>query len=403
MTTSFRTASATELAHAMSQARANTLALFDCFSAAGLDAPHNVPLLSVINPPLWELGHLAWFAEWYILREASSSDPTSAVRNSLLTKGDDWFDSNTVPHRQRWNLGLPSTGALKTYCHEVHDRVLDKLSRLADAETDAGANDAALYPYRLALAHEDMHGEAFAYTLQTLRVAPPAWLAGATIASWAQGEIRFPGGTITLGIAPDAPGFSFDNERHAHAVKVPAFTIDSTLVSNAQYGEFIADGGYENPGFWSAAGRDWLMQQQCSAPRAWLRDGTRWICERFDRHALLTANEPVRHVNLFEAQAYCRWAGRRLPAEAEWDYAITAGHPALRWGDLWEWTCTPFEAYPAFSPDAYREYSAPWFGTHQVVRGASFATAARFKSRQYRNFYEPHRNDQFIGFRTCAM
>ena len=112
-----------------------------------------MPPLPTLNPPLWELGHIAWFAEWYILREASSSDPTSAVRNSLLTKGDDWFDSNTVPHRQRWNLGLPSTGALKTYCHEVHDRVLDKLSRLADAETDAGANDAALYPYRLALAH----------------------------------------------------------------------------------------------------------------------------------------------------------------------------------------------------------------------------------------------------------
>ena len=400
---SFRHASAEEIALALTQSRASTLALFDSFAAGGLDVPHNVPLLAIINPPLWEIGHLAWFAEWYILREAPSSDPASAVCNSMLTKGDDWFDSNTVPHRQRWNLGLPSPGALKTYCHEVLDRVLDKLSRLDNASSDDPArSDAALYPYRLALAHEDMHGEAFAYTLQTLRVAPPEWLAAATMPSWAQGEIRFPGGSATLGVPADATGFAFDNERNGHIVHVPAFAIDSTLVSNAQYGEFIADGGYENPAFWSAGGRHWLMQQQCSAPRAWLRDGTRWICERFDRHAHLASNEPVRHVNLYEAQAYCLWAGRRLPTEAEWDSAVATGHPALRWGDLWEWTCTPFDAYPDFVAGAYREYSAPWFGSHQVVRGASFATAARFKSRHYRNFYEPHRNDMFIGFRTCA-
>src|SRR6476646_2129549 len=113
---SFRQANAAQLALALQDARANTLAFFDAFAAAGMDRPSNVPLLSIVHPPLWEIGHLAWFAEWYILREASSSDPASAVRNSLLTKGDDWFDSNTVPHRQRWNLDLPSPGALKTYC-----------------------------------------------------------------------------------------------------------------------------------------------------------------------------------------------------------------------------------------------------------------------------------------------
>ncbi len=396
MRISFRTANAVELATAIQESRANTLALFDCFAAVGLDEPRNVPLLSIINPPLWELGHLSWFAEWYILREAQSSDPTSAVRNSMLTKGDDWFDSNTVPHRQRWSLGLPNAGALKTYCHEVHDRVLDRLSRTTN-------DDAALYPYRLALAHEDMHGEAFAYTLQTLRVAPPAALAAYSSPAWAQGEIRFAGGTITMGSDPAAPGFVFDNEKAAHPVRVPAFSMDATLVSNAQYGEFVADGGYQNPGFWSAAGRAWLMQQNCAAPRAWVRDGTRWLCEHFDRHASLAAHAPVRHVNLFEAQAYSVWAQRRLPTEAEWEFAALSGHPAFRWGDLWEWTCSPFEPYPGFAPDAYREYSAPWFGSHQIVRGASFVTSARMKSAQYRNFYEPQRNDMFIGLRTCAM
>ncbi len=378
----------------MQDARDYTLAFFDCYRAAGLDAPEKVPMSAIVNPPLWELGHIAWFAEWFVLREAQSSAPDAAQRTSMLTMGDDWFDSNTVPHRARWTLGLPGAGALKTYCHEVHDRVLDKLSREKD--------DTGLAPYRLVLAHEDMHGEAFAYTMQTLGVAWPAQYAGRPIPSWAQGEIRFPGGTIEMGGRPDA-GFVFDNEKWAHPSYVPAFSMDSTLVSNAQFTDFVDDNGYQQPQFWTAAGRAWLMLQEQSAPRDWRRDGKRWYCERFGRQAALIGNQPVRHVSLFEAQAYCVWAGRRLPSEAEWEFAASSGHAAFRWGDLWEWTCSPFEPYPGFSADAYREYSAPWFMTHQVLRGASFATRDRMRSLKYRNFYLPGRNDMFAGFRTCAL
>lgn len=392
---SFRNARPDELADALQDARDYTLALFDCFAAAGLDAPGKVPQLAVVNPPLWELGHIAWFAEWFVLREAQSSDPTAAQRASLLTKGDDWFESNTVPHDARWTLGLPGAGALKTYCHEVLDRVLDKLSR-----TDS--DDDALYPYRLALAHEDMHGEAFAYTLQTLGVTMPPQLAQHAIRAWAQGEIRFPGGTIELG-STAGTGFVFDNEKWAHPCYVSLFTMDSTLVSNAQYSEFIADGGYENPQFWTPAGRAWLMRQDRSAPRYWERDGRQWRCTRFGKIMMLPVNEPVRHVSLYEAQAYCAWAGRRLPMEGEWEFAALSGHPAFRWGDLWEWTCSPFEPYRGFSADAYREYSTPWFMTHQVLRGASFATSARMRSAKYRNFFMPERDDIFVGFRTCAL
>jgi ergothioneine biosynthesis protein EgtB len=347
---------------------------------------------------LWELGHIAWFAEWYILRDAQSSAPGAAQRPSLLAKADDWFDSNRIPHDARWSLGLPSAGALKTYCREVLDRVLDKLG-------GAQQDDAALYPYRLALAHEDMHDEAFVYTLQTLGVAPPEWLAARLSADETtapQEEIRFPGGTIELGSRPDE-GFVFDNEKWAHACRVPAFAIDAALVSNAQYGDFIADGGYQDPRLWSPAGRDWLMQGDLSAPVDWQRNGKRWACRRFGAQSALPANEPVRHVSLYEAQAYCAWAGRRLPSEAEWVFAAQSGHPAFLWGRLWEWTCSPFEPFPGFSADAYREYSAPFFGTHQVVRGASFATPSRLRSDKFRNFYLPQRNDLFIGFRTCAF
>jgi gamma-glutamyl hercynylcysteine S-oxide synthase len=395
MNFSFRTATPNELAGALQDAREYTLTLLDCFAAGGIDCIDKVPKRPELNPPLWELGHIAWFAEWYVLREAKSSETTAAQRTSLLTKGDDWFDPNTVPHRARWSLDLPSTGAVKMYCHEVLDRVLDKLGRAAiDAE--------ALYPYRLALAYEDMRGEALTAMLQGLGGTLPPQLARVSVPSWAQGEIRFAGGTIDLG-SEDTGVFVFDNEKWAHPCYVPSFTMDSTLVSNAQYAEFIDDGGYERPQFWTTAGRQWLMQHDRCSPRDWVRDGRYWRCERFGKRMVLPLHEPVRHVSLFEAQAYCAWTGRRLPSEAEWEFAAPSGHAALRWGDLWEWTCTPFEPYPGFAPDAFREYSEPWFATHQVLRGASFATRLRMRSSKFRGFCLPTRNDLFVGFRTCAQ
>lgn len=395
MNVSFRTASAPELMTALQDARRDTLALIEAFVVAGFGAGAQLAIRPEFNPPLWELGHIAWFAEWYVLREAQSSDPRAAHRTSMLTKGDDWFDPNTVPHRMRWKLELPSAGALKTYCHEVLDRVLDKLAR-------AGSDDHSLYPYRLALAHEDMLHESMLEQLQTLGIELPPELPAQATPTWAQGEIRFPGGTMQLGSAPDT-GFVFDNEKWAHACRVPAFTMDSTLVSNTQYAEFVAAGGYQNPQFWSAGGRAWLMAQDRSAPRDWIRDGRHWLCDRFGRHIVLPGHEPVRHLSLYEAQAYCVWSERRLPSEPEWEYAAMSGHPALRWGDLWEWTCSPFEPYPGFAPDACREYSEPHFISHQSARGASIMTRQRMRSFKFRRFCLPERDNMFIGFRTCVL
>ena len=397
---SFRHARPQQLAESLQAARNYTLALFDGYAAQGLDVLNRVPHLPIVNPPLWELGHIAWFAEWFILREAMSTHPAAAQRPSLLSKGDDWFDSKLVAHRTRWSLDLPSPGALKTYCREVLDRVLDKLSREA-------ATDEALYPYRLALAHEDMHGEALLYTMQTLGVAAPLQYSRADLAPALAGprfDVGYPGGTIVMGGSSES-GFSFDNERAPFACYVAPFRMDAALVTNAQYGEFVDDGGYQNAQFWSQAGSRWLMGQERSSPRYWHRDaaGGQWRTARYGRPSTLASGEPVRHVNLYEAQAYCAWAGRRLPTEAEWEYAATSSLAGMHWGALWEWTASPFEPYPGFVADRYEEYSAPWFMSHQVLRGASKATPGRFASARFRNFYMPERDDIFVGFRTCQL
>jgi iron(II)-dependent oxidoreductase len=399
---SFRTAGPDQLAAALQNARHYTLALFDSLAAAGYDQPHQVPRLSTVNPPLWELGHTAWFAEWFVLREALSSHPAAAQKPGLLTRGDDWFDSGLVPHKSRWTLDLPSPGALKTYCREVLDRIFERLER-------EGLDDEALYPYRLVLAHEDMHGEAYLYTMQTLGVAPQPELAALLAQSQqsgtpahARGEIAFAGGSFERG-GDQARGFVFDNEKAGGPCRVAPFAIDAGPVTNASYLEFMDDGGYQRPAYWSDAGRNWLMGQERSSPRYWHRAGGDWRHTRFGRELALAPEEPVRHVTLFEAQAWCAWAGRRLPLEEEWEFAATSRQPGFSWGQLWEWTASRFAPYPGFAPDRYLDYSKPWFGSRQTLRGASFATPARLRSPQFRNFFTPERDDIYVGFRSCAL
>jgi ergothioneine biosynthesis protein EgtB len=397
MNSSFRNAGPEQLAAALQDARNYTRALFERFVAAGMDDAANVPSLHTVNPPLWEIGHVTWFAEWYLLRGAQSSAPDAARRPSLLPHADRWFDSNMVAHDTRWSLDLPPTQDVLAYGDEVLLQVLKTLR-----ETDN--NSDALYPYRLALAHEDMHCEAFAYTLQTLGIAPPAPPDKPMTAHRADkqtDELRFAGGTLRQGSDADH-GFAFDNEQWAHAVQVAPFTIDADLVSNAQYLAFIEAGGYRDRQCWTDEGWRWRNETGRAAPVYWRQESGRWHCRRFDQHVEVPAEEAVRHVSLHEAHAFCRWSGRRLPREAEWEFAARSGDPQFLWGTLWEWTDSPFAPYAGFAAGPYREYSAPFFGSHQVVRGASFATPARFRAPQFRNFYQPQRDDFFIGFRTCA-
>jgi len=357
-----------------------------------------VPYDAGINPPLWEVAHVAWFTEHWVLRDpqADSDGRWVARLPSMLPEADRLFDSMRVAHPDRWHLALPGLAEIRDYAATVLERVRAKLAASDDT-------DPALYFYRLALFHEDMHAEALTYMRQTLGYPVPTWLdmpdleAGAGVATG--------GGETFLMGAPAGDGFVFDNEKWVHPVDVPRFHIDRTCVSNAAFAEFVAAGGYHDPQWWSDDGRAWLQQRGLAHPVRWRKADHRaagqWELHWFGQWIPLPREQPVCHVNAYEAEAYCRWAGKRLPTEAEWEVAAT--HGLIRWGGaVWEWTADPFVPYAGFSADPYREYSAPWFHTHRSVRGGSFATHARLQHPRYRNFYLPHRSDIFVGFRCCG-
>lgn len=372
----------------------------------------SVPYYRGINPPLWECAHVAWFTEWWVLREGYWNEQGELLTRSasMLDGADGWFDSGRVAHVDRWTLDLPSQAALRDYAAHVLDAVRTKLRAVADD---------AFYPFRLALFHADMHGEALTYMRQTLDYSTPALrttpepaapagfalASGGTLAATAiavAGDAVIPAGTFVQGSAADA-AFVFDNEKWSHEVALGPTRIARRCVSNAEYAAFVEAGGYDDRRLWSDAGWSWRSERGLSAPQRWRRhpDGE-WDERWFGEWRPLAGERPVCHVSALEAEAYCRWSRRRLPREAEWERAAVTG--AIEWGhSVWEWTADAFLAYPGFSPDRYRDYSQPWFATHRSVRGGSFATVPRMHHPRYRNFYLPERNDIFVGFRTCAL
>ena len=402
------------LSLALMDSRNHTLQWLSVYES-GLDAlDWRVPMRPELNPPLWEAGHVGWFQEHWIGRHVQrqrgvACDPTGIRLASIEPQADDWYDSSAVPHDTRWSLDLPGLQRTKDYLAETMEITLDLLDA-TDVET--GDPDAALYFHRLALFHEDMHGEAFAMMAQTLGLTLPASGDRAPhllqhVSGRGQALQRPPLTFLpmhwTLGLKR-GNGFVFDNETDAQVVAVPEFEIDSQVVTWAQYAEFVEDGGYDDARWWSTAGWQWVQRTGRRVPRYvdQLRQGV--LQRRFGVLVRLPMHQPVVHVSWYEADAWCRWAGRRLPTEVEWEVAAHAG-PArgLRWGDVWEWTASTFREYPGFRVDPYRDYSKPWFGTHKVLRGASLATSGRMRHPKFRNFYRPERDDMFCGFRSCSL
>lgn len=397
----------------VADARARTVGLYADLS----DEQVAVPYLRIINPPIWELGHIAWFQEHWVLGRLLGQP-------SIHDGADALWNSAVIPHAARWTAELPSRAATLAYLDVVGARVRAALA--------GGVSPELGYFALLSVFHEDMHGEAFVYTRQTC-----GWPAACAIAPYPAagvhpGDAAIPGGRYRIGSERASSGFVFDNEKWAHDVELAAFRIARAPVTQAEFAAFVDDGGYARRALWSDAGWVWRTAAGAGGPLYWRRDDAgRWERRVFDRWVALDSqpDRPVIHVCAHEAEAWCRWAKRRLPSEPEWEVAARGaqidGNLGLRIGDtvdvaafgaydsawgcrqmfgnVWEWTATAFEPYPGFERDPYAEYSEPWFGDHRVLRGGCFVTQPRLLRPTWRNFYPPDRRDVWAGFRTCAL
>jgi ergothioneine biosynthesis protein EgtB len=346
-------------------------------------------------PLLWELGRLGWFQEYWIARNVQRQrgercDASRPKLASILPQADALFEAaSPVP--------LPDLQTIRQYLVDTLETTLELLEGAAE-------DDDALYFYRLALLREDACVERFAQLSQVLgldtgllvplttRPARPALLSPAT--RW------------QLGSPPG--GFVPDREKWVHEVALPEFEIDAQPVSWAQYGEFVEDGGYDDRRHWSEAGWAWVQTQGRRTPRFvdQMRHGV--LQQRFGKLVRVPLAQPVVHVSWFEADAWCRWAGRRLPGEAEWEAAALQGATrGLRWGDVREWTAGTLRPYPGFgaaAPGQAGDAAVP--GTAdapRVLRGASFATRGRLRSATARDAAAPGSDEGFFGFRSCAI
>ena len=426
-----------ELIHQLEDARKRTLNLIKGLNEDQLMGPR----LATINPLRWEIAHAAYFYEFWILRNHFNEDPQ-------LVDVDKLFDSIDIPHNERWDLPLPSFEETLAYMQRVYRNVLSHLmSNEPDSQRD--------YLTQYAIFHEDMHCEAFSYTRQTLAYPGPKF-SSAQETQHAEislmGDVSVPGGEFKLGANQDGD-FVFDNEKWAHKCEVQPFQIARAAVSNTEYVEFVEQGGYARQEYWQEDGWKWRSEQSLQHPIYWRRTkNSGWEFRCFDQWKSLPPHAAVSHVSWYEAQAFCCWAGRRLPTELEWEVAA-AGEPAqdgnglsvnkrkFPWGtetptpelanldgeslgtidvsalpqgdsafgcrqmlgNIWEWTDSIFSPYPGFTPDMYQDYSQPLFGITQVLRGGAWATRARLVRNTFRTYYGPDRNDVFAGFRTCAL
>ncbi len=381
-----RTSDAATLARELVRVRAITLALFEPYEAAGaLDVPQG----DEFNPPLWELGHIGWFQQWWIGRNqqrplGAACDPEHprlpCPHLQAACHGDDWYNSSTVHHARRWELPLLGSQAAKDYLQATLAQTLQALGQ-------AGRSDDDLYFYRLVLLHEAMHIEAAVYMAQALEqpIKMPESIAIHSIAPRADSmpaisHLSFKNTVWKLG--SPATGFSFDNELAGLRLSLPAFEIDAQTVRWAQYLAFVEATG-------------------CLLPRYVRKAPNGYESLHFGQWQALNMQDNAVHLSWHDAQAYCLWAGRRLPTEAEWECAAMSAQ-GFAWGQVWEWTSSDFQPYDGFQAHPYRDYSQPWFGSRKVLRGACAATLPIMAHAKYRNYFTPDRTDIYAGFRTCS-
>lgn len=420
-------------------ARWRTRALITSMPEDRLDVPYHPG----VNPPLWEMGHAAFFYEVFVfclLDGTPSYDPDM----------DDLWDSFHIDHKDRWCRDIfPGRERTLAYFDTTYDRVASRIE-------SQSLSDRELYLYRYSIYHQNMHIESIIWCRQTSgylavpdyqpeRIAPGGRL---------EGDAVIPAGRWLIGMPGESEAyahddFAFDNEKPRFEIELPAFAISKLPVSNREFMAFVEDGGYERPELWSFGGRKWLQTETDVSPTHpvyWRKHDGQWQERLFDQWQPVNPDAPVVHVNYWEAEAWCNWAGRRLPSEHEWEVAALGNRPAepfqrFPWGNdpvspgradlggsnmaqnpvwdypagdspfgcrqmigsVWEWTSSQFFPYDGFKIDVYPFMSTLQFGDHKVSRGGGCATSPNLIRGTYRQAYLAERNDVYTGFRTCAL
>ncbi|MEU1126063.1 ergothioneine biosynthesis protein EgtB [Streptomyces sp. NPDC005899] len=419
---------------ALLTARERTALLTDSVDDHDLTAQHS-PLMS---PLVWDLAHIGNQEELWLLRALGG-------REALRPEIDGLYDAFEHPRASRPSLPLLPPAEARGYAADVRGRALDVL----DAASLGGGGrplERAGFAFGMIAQHEQQHDETMLITHQ-LRRGPAVLHApeppGPADAVPLPAEVLVPGGPFTMGTSTEP--WALDNERPAHRCEVAAFHLDTAPVTCGAYRRFVEDGGYTDARWWAPAGWAMVREHGLSAPLFWHRDAGQWLRRRFGVTEPVPDDEPVLHVSWYEADAYARWAGRRLPTEPEWEKAARHDPVAGRsrrypWGDedptperanlgqrhlrpaaagayaagrspsgagqligdVWEWTSSDFLPYPGFAPFPYREYSEVFFGPeHKVLRGGSFAVDPVACRGTFRNWDLPVRRQIFAGFRTA--
>ncbi|VFA99643.1 Iron(II)-dependent oxidoreductase EgtB [Nocardia cyriacigeorgica] len=419
------------IAETLTRARARSASLTDCLDEAELVAQHS----RLMSPLVWDLAHVGNQEELWLVRDVGGREP---VRADI----DELYDAFKHARANRPKLPLLDPGQAREYVATVREKVWDVLesSTLRGTPLVEGG-----FAFGMIAQHEQQHDETMLATHQLRAGAPVLSAPSAPTGTAAvSGEVIIPAGQFTMGTSTDP--WALDNERPAHLASVPGFAIDAAPVTNEQYLAFIADGGYDRPELWSKRGWDHRLEAGLVAPQFWERDpGGRWWRRVFGVMTPLRPHQPVVHVCWFEAEAYARWAGKRLPTETEWEKAArydpesgrsrrypwgeaepdeahanlgqrhlepadvgaypagasaTGVHQLI--GDVWEWTASGFEPYPGFRAFPYREYSEVFFGgDYRVLRGGSFGTDPVACRGTFRNWDHPIRRQIFAGFRLA--
>jgi iron(II)-dependent oxidoreductase len=413
------------IATLLAEARSRTLRLIAPISTENLERVHD----KLMSPLVWDLGHIAAFEDLWLCQITGRRSPLRAELMEL-------YDAFETPRAVRGDIPLLGVAEALDYMDGVRERALEVLET-----ADVGEHSAV---WEMVLQHEHQHDETMLQCIQ-LATRPLYSLSPApfkpAVGSWQLAEVVIPAGPFLMG--DPGEGFAYDNERPRHEVEVDAYRIDRLPVTNGDYMAFVEDGGYTRAELWTDEGWAWRGSAHAERPLFWTGDGRE---RRFDRRDPIEPSLPVMHVSWFEADAYARWAGKRLPTEAEWEKAAAWGPDAREarrypWGDepptteranldqlafgplpagchpegasaygvlgmlgdAWEWTGSNFGGYPGFRPYPYREYSEAFFGSdYKVLRGGSWATRPTVARNTFRNWDLPQRRQIFSGFR-CAQ